>query len=139
MRGRSSSSLGPLVAPTVRIVPSRPSERMDSSKVAGPTVSTTARAPAPPVAAWTALEKPSLGSATSAPSSRARSHLAASREVAITCRPCALANSKHAVATPPPIPTSTTQSPALSRPRVNSSRQAVSQASGSAAVSAIDR
>ena len=115
MRGSSSSTFGPLVAPTVRIMPSRPSERIDSSSVAGPTVSTTARAPAPPVSSWTALEKPSLGSAASAPSVERALALGSSREVAITCRPCALPSSRQAVATPPPMPTSTTQSPSAAR------------------------
>ena len=72
MRGNNSSSFGPLVAPTVSSMPSRASDRIDSLNVAGPTVSTTARAPLPPVTCCTLLENPSLGNAASAPRSSAR-------------------------------------------------------------------
>ena len=96
------------------IVPPGRSDRIECDQVARPTVSMTAS---------TLPGSLALLSKTSwAPSSRARARLASSRLVAQTRSPPARASVISAVATPPPAPCTSTESPALSPPWVKSIR-----------------
>src|SRR5581483_9601003 len=127
---------GPLVAPQTA---TRPPDRTASSErfqVASPTVSTTRSAP-PPAASFAVATTSSVSwlTVTSAPSSAARTSLSSLDEVTIVRAPSACAIRNAAVATPPPIPQTSTHSPGWRPARVTSIRYAVSYTSGNAAAS----
>ena len=120
----------PEVAPETTIRAVGAADFSEWSKVAAPTVSITTS---------TRSGSRAPGSSAVAPSSAIRSRLAASRLVAYTRLPSATPSATAAVATPPPAPWTSTDSPSATRPFVVSIRQAVSQAVGRHAASVADR
>ena len=96
--------------------------------------------PAPPVASFAAAATSPVAWLTtaSAPSSRARSSFSSLDEVTSTRAPSAFAIVSAAVATPPPMPQTSTHSPSTRPARVRSIRYAVSKTSGNAAASSND-
>ena len=136
MRWSAAGGFGPVVAPQTTIRPPARRPRATLPRRLADVLDDDVGAP-PPVASLTAATTSPVAwfTAASAPSSRARSSFSSLDEVTSTRAPSAFAIASAAVATPPPIPQTSTHSPSCSRPLVTSIRYAVSNTSGKAAAS----
>ena len=129
-RRRSADGSSPVVAPQVTSRPPRTRARIAAGHTALPTFSMTTSTPRASVSAITrsTMMPPTSWIVSAAPSRRARSSFAASRDVTIVRAPIALAICIAASDTDPPIPKMRTVSPGFRRAFVLIILQAVSQA-----------
>ena len=129
-RESSADAASPVVAPETMILPPGFSDLTECDHVALPIVSITA--------STRSGSRAPDSNTSSAPSDFAWARRSSVRPVAHTRIPAAAPSTITAVATPPPLPWTSTVEPGASCPRVNSIRYAVSHAVGRHAASSND-